>query len=78
LKHPLFISYGYAEQKMSMSPNSMTGENKGKLFVKFNDDSLFLLHGPKIHIAGLMFGKRYVNCQDFMLVEDLVRNYKCI
>lgn len=53
--------------------NSMSVLNIGKLYVKYNDGVLHKFHVPKFAISGLMLGKRYMNFEGSLMVEDIVR-----
>ena len=72
-KGPLFTSYGYSELEINSSPNSMTAENKGKMYIQYKDGTLYKLRPPKMQISGLMLGKRYMNYIESFAIEDLVR-----
>lgn len=72
IKSPLFIGYGYSQVDVVTGTNSMTFEDKGKLYVKFNDGVVFLMKPPKFQITGLMLGRRYITLLENMFVEDLV------
>jgi len=55
-------------------PNSMTAVNSGKFYLKFNDGVLHRFHVPRFSLSGLMLGKRYVNFEGSIIIEDLVIN----
>lgn len=72
VKHPEFTAFGYSQMEASAGPNTMTAVNLGKFYLKYNDGVLHKFHVPKFILSGLMLGKRFVNFEGSILVEDLV------
>jgi len=72
IKNPEFTGFGYSQMEASAGANTMTAINLGKLYLKFNDGVLHRFHVPKFSLSGLLFGKRYINFEGSILLEDLV------
>lgn len=52
--------------------NSMTATNVGKFYLRFNDGILHRFYAPKFCLKGLAIGKRYMNFEESIRVEDIV------
>ena len=74
VKNPNFTGFGYGQMDITAGPNTMTAENKGKFYLKFNDGALYRLYPPKFIITGMMLGKRFINMTESMALEDLSNN----
>jgi hypothetical protein len=72
IKNPKFISYGYSALEASATPNTASGTNNGKFYIKTNDGYLYTYRMPDFKLSGLMIGIRYCNYSTPLVVEDLV------
>ena len=71
-KNPNYTAFGYSQMEAIAGANSMYAINKGKFYLKFNDGVLHRYQIPKFTVSGLMIGKRFVNLEGAIVVEDLV------
>jgi hypothetical protein len=67
-----FKYYGYVSPEAKASPNSVLATIKGKFQVDYNDGTKYKITFPKIHMIGLLAGKRYINFEEYMKIEDTV------
>jgi hypothetical protein len=73
IKHPEFTGFGHSQMEANAGANSMTAINFGKFYLRFNDGVLHRFHVPRFSMTGLMLGKRYMNFEGSIIIEDLVK-----
>ena len=73
IKHPEYTCFGHKSMEATSGANSVTVDNLGKYYIKFNDGTLHKFKIPRFNMLNLMIGKRYINIEGAIIVEDLVK-----
>lgn len=74
IKNPEYTAYGHELIEASTGANSVTAEHIGKLYIQFSNGGILKIKQPKFYLSGTTLGKRLVNLQDNLVVEDLTNH----
>jgi hypothetical protein len=72
IKNTKFVHHGHIAPEATGSVNSITAHIGGKFIIDYSDGGQYKITYPGFSLMGLMIGRRYLNFEGALKIEDTV------